>query len=115
MTFEERYLALGLTPPESTGANEQEVADPAPEGAEPETESENNPEAADPEEDPDMEPDEDPEGEGGNEREVADPVPNTEEKTAQDKATNARNAARRREAEMLQKLDAARKEEREKY
>ena len=115
MTEAERYLALGLTPPESTGANEQEVADPADEGAEPELESGNNPEVADPEEDPDMEPDEDPEGEGGNEREVADPVPNTEEKPAQDRATNARNAARRREAEMLQKLEAARKEEREKY
>ena len=115
MTEAERYLALGLTPPESTGANEQEVADPADEGAEPELESGNNPEVADPEEDPDMEPDEDPEGEGGNEREVADPVPNTEEKPAQDRATNARNAARRREAEMLQKLEAARKEERERY
>ena len=115
MTEAERYLALGLTPPESTGANEQEVADPAPEGNEPELESGNNPEVADPEEDPDMEPDEDPEGEGGNEREVADPVPNAEEKPAQDRVTNARNAARRREAEMQEKLEAARKEERERY
>lgn len=115
MTEAERYLALGLTPPETTGANEQEVADPAPEGHEPENESGNTPEVADPEEDPDMEPDEDPEGEGGNEREVADPVPNAEEKPAQDRATNARNAARRREAEMQEKVEAARKEEREKY
>lgn len=115
MTEAERYLALGLTPPEQTGANEQEVADPADEGAEPDMESGNTPEVADPEEDPDTEPDEDPEGEGENEREVADPVPNAEEKPAQDRATNARNAARRREAELQAKLEAARKEEREKY
>lgn len=115
MTETERYLALGLTPPEQTGANEQDIADPADEGAEPDMESGNNPEVADPEEDPDMEPDEDPEGEGGNEREVADPVPNAEEKPAQDRATNARNAARRREAEMQAKMEAARKEVRDEY
>lgn len=115
MTETERYLALGLTPPEMEGGNEQEVADPADEGQEPDMESENTPEVADPEEDPDTEPDEEPEGEGGNEREVADPAPNEDGKPAQDKATNSRNAARRRKAELQRKLEAARKEEREKY
>lgn len=116
MTEAERYTALGLTPPESTGANEREAADPAGEQELLPEESENTPEAADPAEEPDEGPEEPDAGEGENEQEAADPAPErTKTKTAQDRATNARNAARRREAEMQEKLEAARKEEREKY
>lgn len=93
--FEKKlYEAFGFEPPAEDVAEEQP------------TEPETAPEAE--------EPAEEHQEEGGKEQEAADPALDSDDTPAQDKATNARNAARRRKAERDAAVEEAVNAEREK-
>ena len=99
------YKVYGIEPP-AEGANGQEVAEPAAEDDMNVTPEDETSAAGE---------DEDLVEEGANGQDVAGPAVGSEEKPVQSREERAKNAARRRKAELDAAVEAARKEERQQY